>query len=140
MALSSVADLSIQKIKYIEDRGALTILEAGKGREVPYPVNRVFCITKVPAGGVRGKHAHKECSQFLVCLNGSVELICDDGSEKRNISLKSPSEGLLVTPGIWLTLNFTSADTVVMVLCDQYYSEADYLRNYEQFLEFRGKK
>ena len=33
----------------------------------------------VEPGGVRGGHAHKVLRQFLVCVNGAIEVFLDDG-------------------------------------------------------------
>ena len=48
------------------------------------------------------------------------------------------SRALLVPPGIWAEQVYEGDDTVLMVLCDLPYDEADYIRDYTEFLAFRG--
>ncbi|MGB9748156.1 MAG: WxcM-like domain-containing protein, partial [Bacteroidales bacterium] len=48
--------------------------------------------------------------------------------------------GLYIPPGIWAhELNFSSG-SVCLVLASNYYDENDYIRDYSEFLCFRGKK
>ena len=41
----------------------------------------------------RGGHAHKDLFQVLIALNGSFELLLDDGSNTKKILLDSPNIG-----------------------------------------------
>jgi hypothetical protein len=59
--------------------GVLTIFEGNASHAVPFPIARVFTITGVSAGGTRGNHLHRHCSQLLVCLHGSIDVSLNDG-------------------------------------------------------------
>ncbi len=90
-------------------------------------------------GGIRGRHAHKECSQLLVVLNGRCVVTCDDGTNKKAHTLIEPDQGLLIPPTIWAEQEY-DVGTTLMVLTDQPYNESDYIRDYDSFLAFRGIK
>ena len=85
-------------------------------------------------------HAHRECTQLLVCNNGSVEVVCDNGIEVCQYTLDKPSLGLLISPGIWAQQKYIEENTILTVLCNQTYSESDYIREYKEFLEFVSNK
>lgn len=110
--------------------GELIVAEASK--QVPYTIARVF-VLRAPAGTVRGRHAHKRCQQFLFCARGAVDIECDDGAARSVFILDRADAGLLVEPGVWVTLRFRS-DAVVNVLCDRLYEAEDYIRDYGEFI------
>lgn len=115
------------------EEASLHVYESGT--HVPFPIQRLFTINTREAC-VRGFHAHKECTQLLVCLEGRCVVTIDDGTVRKEIVLDQPSLGLLIPPSIWAEQVY-EANTVLMVLTDRPYKETDYLRKYEDFLEFR---
>lgn len=119
--------------EYIDPNGALCVYECDK--EVPFIVRRVFTVTAM-TGDPRGDHAHKKCSQLLICLSGEIRVTCDDGNEITNHLLKSMSKGLLLPPGVWAKEEYLTDGAVLMVLCDRGYENEDYIRNYEEFKKF----
>lgn len=115
-------------------RGALTVVEQLK--EVPFEVKRVYWTYDVPGGESRGGHAHKNLYQLLVPMSGSFKVVLDNGMEKREFLLNHPWQGLIITPGIWRTLEDFSSGAVCMVLASELYDESDYIREYDQFIEW----
>jgi dTDP-4-dehydrorhamnose 3,5-epimerase-like enzyme len=113
-------------------RGQLVIAETFK--QVPFHIERIFYIYGVPADLVRGAHAHRECHQFIISMNGSVEIECDDGRSKETFILSTPVEGLWVPPMIWTSLKKFSPGAIALVLASAHYDESDYIRNYDAFL------
>jgi dTDP-4-dehydrorhamnose 3,5-epimerase-like enzyme len=112
------------------------VVVADAAAQVPFRIERMFVLT-APAGAKRGRHAHRRCSQFMICVNGAVNVLCEDGSEKRTFTLDRRDLALLVPPGIWNTVSFCDDASVVAVLCDRSYEEGDYIRDYAEFLSFR---
>jgi hypothetical protein len=118
--------------------GHLVIAESG--RNVPMPIKRVYVISGFAnRDAVRGRHAHKELDQYIFCLKGSFLLDLDDGDTRQTVSMNSPAFGVRLGPLVWHTMRELSADCVIMVFADDHYDEADYLRNYEEFLEYAGR-
>jgi hypothetical protein len=107
---------------------------------VPFEINRVFYSYDIPGGEERGGHAHKECHQFIIAASGSFEVVLDDGTNKRTVALNRPFWGLHVPPGIWSSEQGFSSGSICLVLASHAYSEEDYIRNYDEFLEYVGKE
>ena len=136
----SVFDCTMLELdKHHSDRkGNLTVVENGK--TLPFDVRRVYYLYDIPGGESRGAHAHKELSQLIVAVSGAFRVTLDDGQIKRSFTLNRPYQGLYVKPGIWRDLDDFSAGAVCMVLASETYKEEDYIRNYEEFVDFRTKK
>ena len=136
----SVFDCTMVELdKHHSDRnGNLTVVE--NGMTLPFDVKRVYYIYDVPGGENRGAHAHKELSQLIVAASGSFTVTLDDGKCKRSFFLNRPYQGLYVKPGLWRDLVDFSSGAVAMVLASDVYLQSDYIRSYEDFLEYRKMK
>ena len=129
----------MQIVKYIfqqhgDHRGQLVALEENK--DIPFNIKRVYYMYDTLHDIVRGKHAHKKLKQILVCVHGSCKITLDNGIEKKMVSLERPYEGLYVPENMWREMYDFSKDSVLMVLASDYYDEDDYIRDYNQFLEY----
>jgi dTDP-4-dehydrorhamnose 3,5-epimerase-like enzyme len=89
---------------------------------------------------VRGEHAHRRCHQFLVCARGSVSVVADDGVNREEIVLESPSVGVYLPPMVWGIQYRYSPDAVLLVFCSEYYDASDYIRDYSEFLAAIAKR
>ena len=135
MSKPCVSDCAVIQLGKIEDdRGNLTVVQS-EGT-VPFDIRRVFYLYDIPGGEARGAHAHKTCHQFLVAASGSFEVALDDGTEKRTVFLNRPFMGLHIPPGIWAAEQEFSSGAVCLVLASEPYDEADYIRDYQDFLDF----
>lgn len=103
---------------------------------VPFPINRVFYSYDIPGGEDRGAHAHKECHQFIIAASGAFEVVLDDGTNKRTVQLNRPFWGLHVPPGIWASEQGFSSGSICLVLASHGYSEDDYVRNYQDYIDY----
>ncbi len=119
---------------HLEDQGSLVVME--NTGTPPFSIARVFLV-QAGKNVVRGNHAHKLCSQFLVCSSGEVLVTCTDGDEEVEFLLNQPNLGLLIPPGIWSEQLYLIENTVLTVLCDRVYEAGDYIREYSDFLNFR---
>ncbi len=136
MKKSTVYDCTIIELdKHHQERGNITVVE--NGVTVPFDVKRTYYLYDVPGGESRGGHAHKELRQLIVAASGSFSVTIDDGSIKRTFLLNRPYQGLLIVPGIWRTLDDFSSGSVCLVLASHVYDEADYIRNYDEFLKYK---
>ena len=115
-----------------ENNGDLVVVE---GEIIPFSIKRVFNVRQ-QKGDIRGKHAHRHCSQLLICTNGAVEVKCDDISTTEIYVLDKPNFGLFIPPGIWADQKYIENNTILPVLCDPPFEEADYLGNYDDFKLF----
>ena len=134
----SVYDCTIIELdKHHSDRkGNLSVVE--NGITLPFDVKRVYYLYDVPGGESRGAHAHKELSQLIIAASGSFKVTLDDGNVKRTFFLNRPYQGLYVKPGMWRDLEDFSSGAVCMVLASDIYKAEDYIRDYNEFLKYKG--
>lgn len=136
----NVFDCTIVELdKHHSDRkGNLTVVENGK--TLPFDVKRVYYLYDVPGGESRGAHAHKDLEQLIIAASGSFKVTLDDGKCKRSFFLNRPYQGLYVKPGMWRDLEDFSSGAVCMVLASDVYQPEDYIRDYNEFIEFRKEQ
>lgn len=133
----------MQVMKYVfqphgDNRGQLVALEEFK--DIPFQIKRVYYMYDTVKGVVRGKHAHKSLQQILVCIHGSCKILLDNGKEKKIVPLEKPYEGLFVGNDMWREMYDFSPDAVLLVLASDLYDESDYIRDYDEFLQFVKSK
>ena len=117
-----------------EDNGVLSVFEHGN-QFVPFSIKRIFNV-RSEIGSVRGKHAHRLCSQLLICSNGAIEVLCDDSVNQNVFILDKPNYGLLVPPGIWAEEKYIEHNSTMTVICDRIYEAEDYISDYRLFKDF----
>ncbi len=122
----------IQLPKRSDPRGNLTYIEAR--RHVPFDIRRVYYVYDVPGGESRGGHAHRKLEQVLIAIAGSFDVRLDDGVERRTVTLNRAYQGLYIRTLIWRELENFSSGSVCLVLASEPYDEADYYRDYAQFI------
>lgn len=139
MSIRSIYNCNLVYLRKIGNRNG-NITAVNNNKEIPFEVNRVFYLYDIPGGESRGAHAHRECHQFLIAVSGSFEVLLDDGKTKRQIQLNRPDIGLHIPPGIWASeINFSSG-SICLVLASHIYNERDYIRDYEEYMEFKEMK
>lgn len=127
----------LYSLSIVQDpRGNLVVGQYGK--ELPFEPMRIFMVYDVPNSRVRGAHAHKECHQFLIATHGSINVILDDGKKREEYQLSDASIGLHIKPGVWGIQYKYSDDAVLLVLASHGYNADDYIRDYNQFLAWKG--
>lgn len=132
--------MNVRKIKFpyfSDSSGMLGVYESVT--HVPFKIKRLFTI-KANSGNVRGKHAHIKCSQLLVCLSGRVDVMYTDGVKVKNVILDRISTGLLIPPSIWSEQKYLDENTVLIVMCDQFYDKNDYIRAFEDYVIYKKTK
>ena len=117
-----------------DERGHLVVVEGTK--DIPFEIKRIYYLYMVPEVA-RGAHAHKELQQLLIATSGSVEVIMDDGKEKKSFMLDRPWKGLLIPAGLWRDLENFSGGAVLMCLASEKYDAEDYIRDYNEFLKYK---
>ena len=133
----------MQVIKYAfqqhgDERGMLVALEEFK--DIPFEIKRVYFMYETKSDIHRGFHAHKNLEQILICIHGSCKVRLDNGLEKKVVSLEKPYEGLYISNDMWRQMYDFSEDAVLLVLASDFYHEEDYIRDYDEFIEFSRKK
>lgn len=127
-------EIQIIEIPKIENaKGNIGVIE---NDVVPFEIKRVYYLYDVPSSAKRGGHAHKDLQQLLVPLSGSFDVVLKDGIEEVTVTLNKPDKGLLISSNIWRELENFSSGAVCMVIASQVYTEEDYIREYDDFLDY----
>ncbi len=126
----------IELTKIHNPSGNITIVE--NGRSQPFNIKRVYYLYDVPGGSQRGGHAHKKLHQLIVAASGCFDVIIDDGQYKKVVQLNQPYFGLLVVPGIWREIINFSSGAICLVLASAKYDNDDYIRNYDNFIQWKS--
>ena len=121
-----------------DERGILIALEEHKN--IPFEIRRCYYMYNTQPGVRRGYHAHKSLEQILVCVRGSCKILLDDGMSKETVLLDRPNKGLYISHNMWREMFDFSEDAVLMVLASQLYDESDYIRSYDEFLQYVQKQ
>lgn len=108
--------------------------------DIPFEVKRVYYIYDTLPDVRRGFHAHKNLQQILICVHGSCQIHLDNGYETAEVLLDKPSEGLYISNDMWREMYDFSDGAVLLVLASEHYDEADYIRNYEDFIKLVQNK
>lgn len=121
--------------RYSDTRGYLSVVE--NGLDIPFDIKRIYYLYMVPEVA-RGAHAHKALQQLLIATSGSVEVIMDDGTQRKSFMLDRPWKGLLIPSGLWRDLVNFSGGAVLLCLASEKYDPEDYIRDYEAFKAYKG--
>lgn len=125
-------DIQLINFPVIEDvRGNLAFIQ---NDVLPFEFKRIYYLFDVPSNAFRGGHSHINQHEILIALSGSFEVVLDDGLEKKTFLLNKPNVGLHITTGIWRELQNFSSGAVCLVIASDVFDEADYIRDYEDFL------
>lgn len=139
MKKSTVYDCNITVLNKIHNNaGNITVVESNQN--VPFHIKRAYYLYDVPGGGFRGGHGHKELFQLIIAASGSFDVLLDDGINKKIVQLNRPNYGLLVVPGLWRELFEFSSGAICLVLTSELYNESDYIRDYEEFINWKSLK
>jgi UDP-2-acetamido-3-amino-2,3-dideoxy-glucuronate N-acetyltransferase len=134
-----VDGVTVHQFPVVPDlRGNLTVGEFGP--QVPFLPRRYFMVYGVPNREIRGEHAHRECHQFLICVQGSCAVVADDGRVRSEVTLDTPHRGLYLPPMTWGIQYKYTADAMLLVFASHAYDPADYIREYDEFLEHAARE
>jgi len=132
-----VAGVTLHRLPEVNDlRGNLTFGEIAS--QIPFEIKRFFLVYGVAGKEIRGEHAHRSLHQFLICVHGGCHVVADDGTNRQEFVLDSPSTGLHLPPMVWGIQYKYTEDAVMLVLASDKYDPASYIRSYSEFLELIG--
>jgi len=134
LKIKHCAHIELQQV-VDENDGVLSIAE--ELINIPFKVRRVYYIYGLShKNAQRGMHAHKELEQIIFCINGSFKLLLDDGENQQFIYLSDPNRGIYMGPKLWHKMFEFSSDCIILVFASDLYNEKDYIRNFNEFLDF----
>ncbi len=124
--------------KFLDPRGNLSFIENNK--QIPFKIARTYWIYDVPGGETRGGHAYHHLQEFIVALSGSFDVVLNDGNKEYRFNLNRSYYGLYVPKMFWRSMENFSTNSLALVLADNDYKEADYIRDFEKFKLLKNAK
>jgi dTDP-4-dehydrorhamnose 3,5-epimerase-like enzyme len=118
---------------FLDDRGSLIPIEFNS---IPFKPERIFLVSNVPVDVIRGNHSHYITKQYLMCLDGQIEVILHDGINETKILLDK-NEGVLVPELIWDSQKFLTSNALLLVFCSTNYNQDDYIFEFDKFVEIK---
>jgi len=115
---------------YTEERGDLLPVEMDT---IPFEVKRTFMVYNVPKGVSRGFHAHHKCQQYLLCVNGEIEVTLIPMKGKEELIVLKKGQGCFVDTYIWDSQKFMTGNDILMVFCSINFDRDDYITDIEKF-------
>lgn len=137
--LPTIDDLKIIELPKVKDlRGNLSFFESGN--HLPFVIKRVYWIYDVPGGEIRGSHAFREQTEFIVALSGSFDVVVEDGNARKSFPLNRSYYGLYVPNMIWRSIENFSTNALALIVSDAIYDDRDYIRDFNEFMYARNAK
>jgi dTDP-4-dehydrorhamnose 3,5-epimerase-like enzyme len=109
-------------------------------RDLPFPARRIYWIHSLAQGEVRGSHAHRTTQQLLVAVGGVFSVRLDDGEATAEYVLSNPTVALWLPSGLWREIVVLEDKSVLLSIASTAFDEADYIRDYREFLLFAAGK
>lgn len=126
---------TLELLRYKDRTGNLTAVE--NLTDIPFEVKRIYYLYDVPSGESRGGHGHRELEQLIVAASGAFDVTVSDGVNRKTVNLNRPYIGLYLKPGMWREIHNFSSGAICLVLASNLYDEEDYIRNYDDFVEYK---
>lgn len=134
--MKTIDDVKIFNFRsFKESDGVLVPIESGY--DIPFKIERVFYVFNVNNQNDRGKHSHYKTKQILICLNGEIDVIVDDGNKRKTITINDKFTGIFIPEMIWDEQIYKTEDSLLMVLCDTHYDIEDYIEDYDTFKKLK---
>ena len=122
--------------KFEDERGGLFPLGFDR---LPFVPKRLFVVSDVPKGVKRGDHAHYVTEQFLICLEGEIEVLLDDGKKEVRVPLL-PMQGVHVPARVWDSQVFKTGKDILLVLASTDYDREDYIESLSLFKDLCNER
>lgn len=125
--------------KFLDKKGYLIPFESLgeriiRGNKLPFKIKRIF-FSSGKKKYFRGDHAHKKCSQFLICLHGIIKVDTIFKRKKKSFILSMrKKKALILPPMVWNRIFFMKNNSLLGVMCDfKYDNKNEYINSFEKF-------
>lgn len=103
---------------------------------IPFDIVRVYWTYYTPQNVTRGGHANIEKELVMIAVSGTITVTAEmNDGYKEIFQLNKPDEGLYLPRLCWHTMQY-SHNAVQMVIASNLFSDKDYIRDYQYFLNY----
>ena len=120
-----------------DERGHLVVVEGN--RDIPFEIKRVFYIYGSDREVIRGRHANYHSEFVLINVAGTSKVRVDDGKHQKVFDLDRPHIGIYLPKMIWKDMYAFSEDSVLLCLSSEHYDNAEYIRDYDEYIRVIGQ-
>ena len=79
---------------------------------------RRMALISAPDGGIRGGHAHREGTQLLLCVSGSVDVTLHHQGDRARVTLEPGVNVLLIEAPVWAEQAYHGDSPRLLMLSD----------------------
>jgi len=108
-----------------DERGLLTAAQFPS--QVPFLVKRMFVVSDVEPGVLRGGHAHHACHQLLIPLSGEIRVTWEGLPDSGELVLKEGGIALHIPRLVWALQEYLTLGASLLVLASHEYDVNDYI-------------
>ncbi len=127
--------MEVKKLKLFKDSDG--ILFPFEFSDLPFKPERIFCVTGVPKGSMRGDHAHYKGKQILLCLKGEIRVGFCNGIDTIAKSIRQ-GEYVLLNEMIWDWQIFLTGNDVLLSICSVPYDKKNYITDFQKFKQLKN--
>lgn len=105
-------------------------------KDVPFEIKRIFYIFgKENVGLVRGRHANRKSEFVLFNISGKSKVkVIDEYRNETVFELNKPQDAVYIPKMVWKEMYDFTEDSILMVLTIEYYDPAEYIREFDDFV------
>ena len=107
--------------RHRDQRGDLAVLTDSIPKN--FKTERVYYVNSLKTEHKRGDHAHRVQSQILFVLHGKLVVTLDDGEKSVALEMDEYSNGLLIGPVTWCTIEAKLDNSLYLILADGLYDQ-----------------
>lgn len=122
--------------KFTDNRGELISMELIK--QIPFEIERIFFI-KCKNNFDRGNHAHKNCHELLIPVNGSFNLELDDGTRQETLICNQSDVGIIINPRVWLNITNIVDNCIILAICSHPYTLDENISNIHTLQQYNNE-
>ena len=125
----------IELPRFLDPRGNLSYVE--QNNQIPFEIKRTYWIYDVPGGESRGGHAYKTTDEFIIAISGGLDVVVDDGNQKKTFTLNRSYYGLYVPRGLWRTMDNFSTNSFALEFASTKYDRKDYVEDFNEYVRLK---
>ena len=123
-------------VQLVEDvDGPMTVEQYGIDLPEKY-FKRHYARHFINPGAKCGHHAHKVTDQIIFATTGQFTLHLDDGESRQDILMDEIHIGVRLGRELWHAMTDFAPNSGYQVWADTFYDKADYIIDYQEFLEY----